>query len=168
MKFKSSLLVTVIGGIIVIIVALFVIEPIRDFIFNNNRSAENQQIADKNKELNHDTISDLQKNNLNAKNENIYHLQPYRPLELLNGRLIITFNQYVNYQNEGLSLKITDKKTGDEVKFEEKELGDVVYYDEYVITFFALDKNISTYDLKIIFEDILEYKAARISGYEID
>ena len=162
MKFKGSLLATIIGGVIVLLIAVFVIYPIRDIIFNEKTIANNQP-GDVQIKFPVDSLNKLPELNT-TKNQDIYFLHSFEPREFLNDQLIITLNNIIQYSNQKINLKITDKNSGKITKFDNKELGDVIHYEDYIISLLSLDKNISTYTLKIKFEHKLEYKAAQING----
>lgn len=97
---------------------------------------------------------------ISLRDQNKYYLQSYRPIELFDGKLIITLNNIIEYVNQDIDLKIISKDNGETIITKGKKIGDLIEFGSYLITFSSLERNISTYDLVIKVESKIEKTGA--------
>lgn len=90
-----------------------------------------------------------QDENLEEKDSNVFCIQSYRPLELFDGDVLVTLNRNIEYINQQLELKLVDKLSRKTTISKNKTVGDIIYFNDYNISLLSLEKNISTYDLRI-------------------
>ena len=105
------------------------------------------QLKDTSVQSNEHPVLDQEKNS--GMDSSIFFLQSYEPLELFDGNLMITLNGIIKSLNQVIELKLVDKQTGESSLRKDKSIGDIILFKDYTIILLALDRNISTYDLKI-------------------
>lgn len=152
MKRKDAIIVAIIAGTIVAIITVFVLTPLGDWIYDNENNAQSDsiiEIAPPKEDTYKDTLTKLI---VSKKPNNIYYLQSYRPIELFDGDLILTLNKSIEYVNQNIELKIVEKSSRSTEITKDTRIGDVYFFNEYIISFISLERNISTYDLKLKIE----------------
>ena len=117
---------------------------------DSNQKPQFESKSNSDNESNSETEkSDTNSKSPTLKEQNKYFLQSYRPIELFEGRLIVTLINTIEAVNQNIDLKIISKDSGQSIITNGKKIGDLIEFDEYLISFSALQKNISTYDLII-------------------
>lgn len=150
---KDTIYATVIGGLIVSAVTIFIFTPIGNNIFktNDKPADSNKQIDTSSIENNTTIVSDTVDSN-SIEKQDIFYLQSYRPVELFDGALIVTLNNTIEYINQSIELKLVKKSNGKSEITKNKKVGDILVFEEYTILLLSLERNISTYDLRIKIE----------------
>jgi hypothetical protein len=145
---KNSLRTTVIGGVIVAIITIFILTPLSDFVFKRDRTNPDSTI--KNKENDSAIIKlDLKSASERLDTNIIERIIPFNTtLSLFNGKLFITCPGLYQYSNDKIDLIIS----GDSIpltKYYNKEVGDVITIDHFTIRVLELVKNVSIYEPKL-------------------
>ena len=138
---KETLAITIVGGLIVASISIFVFTPIGQIIFSekNNRDTSYEPIqgfetTDKNEISNEMNLDDIKNNKYTIL------FQAYQPVELYHRNLIITLNTDMYYVKQKIELKLVNKETNDTKLVKNMKIGDVIYFNEYIITLYKFQK----------------------------
>lgn len=98
------------------------------------------------------SLNEEKSEDINASKNTKVYLHSYEPIELFEGNIIITLNKSIEYINQEIELKLVSKKEAKTEITKGKKIGDLIEFNNYVILLYALERNISTYDLVIKIE----------------
>lgn len=145
---KNNLRTTVIAGVIVAIITIFVLTPLSDFVFKRDQTNPDSTIKNK-KNDSEIVILDLKSTSERLNTNIIERIIPFNTtLSLFNSKLFITCPGLYQYSNDKIDLIIS----GDSIpltKYFKKEVGDVITIDHYTIRVLELVKNVSNYEPKL-------------------
>ena len=133
---------TIISGVIVLIIGSFVVDPIKEFVFSEEKNTQSKySVVDLSKE-DMGSVSQL----IVSDKRNKFLIQCYSTIEIYDGDLSITLNNMIEYSNQNIHIVVS--RVGRLQKnFEQMSLGDKVIYEDYEITFINTQTNITTQDI---------------------